>query len=315
MFVITARRPRFRRNPKECPPLRLTARDAEILRQVAAHRFLRSSQIAELAGGSKQQILRRLQLLFHHGYLERPRAQLDYYDRAGSKPIVYGLGSRGAAHLRREFDIPFERMDWSRKNQEVRKVFLDHALLVSEVMVSLELACRKRPDVTLIPGDTLSLPPEAIAEEGRDPFQWRVSLGGSGKHGVVPDKVFALEFPATGGSETQRAYYFLEADRGTMPVIRDGLEQSSFYRKLLAYEATWSQDIHRKRFGFHRFRVLTVTTSAPRVENLIAACEQLERGRGLFLFTDIDSFREAGDVLTLDCKDGNGAHNALLPWS
>jgi hypothetical protein len=29
-------------------------------------------------------VLRRLQLLFHHGYLDRPRAQIDYY-RAGSR--------------------------------------------------------------------------------------------------------------------------------------------------------------------------------------------------------------------------------------
>jgi hypothetical protein len=44
--------------------------------------------------------------------------------------------------------------------------------------------------------------------------------------------------------------------------------------------------LHRIRFGFHRFRVLTVTTSTARVKSLVDACSQLERGHGLFLFAD-----------------------------
>ena len=68
------RKPRFRRAP-EIAPIQLTERDRMIVRCVFQHRFLRSWQIAALVGGSKQAVLRRLQLLFHHGYLERPRAQ------------------------------------------------------------------------------------------------------------------------------------------------------------------------------------------------------------------------------------------------
>jgi hypothetical protein len=42
--------------------MEMTARDAEILRMVNRHRFLRSHQIADLVGGSGQQVLRRLQI-------------------------------------------------------------------------------------------------------------------------------------------------------------------------------------------------------------------------------------------------------------
>ena len=73
---------------------------------------------------------------------------------------------------------------------------------------------------------------------------------------MIPDRVFGLEFTGSDGQPT-RAFYFLEADRATMPVKRQTLVQSSFYRKLLAYEATWTQNIHRARLGFNRFRVLT----------------------------------------------------------
>src|SRR5690242_3999506 len=93
--------PRFRRTP---PPraIQLTKRDGDILRLIYRHRFLRSRHITALLGGSEQQIIRRLQLLFHHGYLERPRAQLTYHDSPGSRPIAYGLGNKGGAWLRRE---------------------------------------------------------------------------------------------------------------------------------------------------------------------------------------------------------------------
>ena len=69
--------------------------------------------------------------------------------------------------------------------------------------------------------------------------------------GVVPDRVFALEYEGPGG-ELQRVHFFLEADRGTMPVVRTGLKQTSFYRKLLAYEATWTQKIHQRKLGINR---------------------------------------------------------------
>jgi hypothetical protein len=71
-----------------------------------------------------------------------------------------------------------------------------------------------------------------------------------------------------------------------MPVTRQTLAQTSFRRKLLAYEATWTQKIHQRNLGINRFRVLTVTTSAERVKSLVAACSQLKRGHGLFLFAD-----------------------------
>jgi hypothetical protein len=104
----------------------------------------------------------------------------------------------------------------------------------------------------------------------------------------------------------------LEADRATMPVMRPNFEQSSFYRKMIAYEATWTQNIHRSRFGFHRFRVLTVTTSAERVKHLVEACAKLQRGQGLFLFTDLASLAAQSDILTLPWQTGKSERVTLI---
>ena len=257
--------------------MQLTKRDREIIRLIHRHRFLRSHQIVALVASSPQQVLRRLKLLYHHGYLERPRAQLEYYERGGARPMVYGLSNKGGTLLEQELGTT---ATWSEKNQDVGRMFLEHAILVSDVMVSIELACRQSGDVRLLYEDQLSL------QSKPNQFQWQVKVPDHGVTlGVIPDQVFALEYTDhTGGM--QRVYFFLEADRGTMPVVRSGLRQTSFYRKLIAYEATWTQKVHQRKLGIHRFRVLTVTTNAMRVTSLLEACSRLKRGHGLFLFAD-----------------------------
>jgi DNA-binding Lrp family transcriptional regulator len=259
--------------------MQLTERDRQIIRLIHRHRFLRSHQIIALLGSSPQHLLRRLKLLYHHGFLERPRAQIDYYHQHGSRHIIYGLGNKSWTFLNQELGVAFREVSWGEKNRAIGRMFLEHALLVSDVMVSLELACRKHDGIRLLYEDQLALRSE------RQPFQWRVKTQGGIKLGIIPDRVFALEYPDQ-NAQPQRVHFFLEADRGTMPVTRRTLSQTSFARKLLAYEATWSQKIHQRYLGIHRFRVLTVTTSAARVKSLIEACSQLKRGHGLFLFAD-----------------------------
>lgn len=300
------RHPRFRRAENFASHV-MTERDAEILRAVNRHRFLHSHQISELVGGSRQQTLRRLQKLYHHGYLERPTCQLDYYQRGGSRSIVYGLASRGASHLRRVDDTPFSRLDWTSRNGSVKRLFLEHALMVSKIMVSLELACRRRGNVLLKIEHEIQLP--AATRDAKEPFRWTVTVSGKEKLGVIPDRVFALEF--TDGGE--RMLCFLEADCGTMPIQRATLKMSSFARKLLAYRASWAQRIHLTRFGFARARVLTVTAGTQRLENLLAAAASEERGKGLFLFAETGDLDSSADLLTLPWKNADGSEECLRP--
>jgi DNA-binding Lrp family transcriptional regulator len=264
--------------------MELTARDVTILRAVNRHHFLRSHQIAALVGGSRQQVLRRLQILYHHGYLERPPCQIDYYQRPGSRRIVYGLASRGAAHLRRVANIPFNRLDWTSRNRAVKRLFLEHALMVSDIMVALEIACQQRRDVRLLIEHELPLP--AATRNQHAPFQWTVTGSGKEKLGVIPDRVFALEF----GDNGERILCFLEADRGTMPVERAKHNASSIKRKLHAYSLTWKAGIHRTRFGTSRVRVLTVTSSASRREHIRCATSAVSSGHGIFLTSITSGF-------------------------
>lgn len=278
------RLPRFKRAPGILP-LRLTDRDSEILKCIHRHRFLRSDHLAVLVSGSRQQILRRLQRLYHHGYLERPRCQIDYY-QSGSRRITYGIGNRGAAWLKRKLSLPFHKLDWKQKSH-IGRLFLEHALMVSDFMVALEVACLNRPGIRLMSPDELKIP------KMREPFQWQVDVRQGRKIGVIPDRVFGLEY------DGRQCWYCLEADRGTMPITRSNSEQTSFLRKLQSYAATWHQGLHRSRFGWERFRVLTFTTGSERVRGIQQACEALPHGHGLFLFLDAASLTGGTDVLTL----------------
>ena len=295
------RLPRFKR-VTVVGPIELTDRDRHILRLVHRHRFLRSSHLTALIGGSAQPLLRRLQFLFHHGFLERPRAQLEYFHRTGTRPMVYGLGSKSGKLLKAQLGSSYRPYRWSEKNRAVGRMFLEHALLVSDVLVALELACHRSGRVRLYMDEVLTLPHKP---------SWKVTVDGNIRLGLVPDRVFALERVREDNS-VDRAYFFLEADRGTMPVTRRSLVQTSFARKLLAYEATWSQGIHEKRFGFHRFRVLTITKSPERVKSLVDACSQLKRGHGLFLFADVTVLEQPDLLFAQLWRNGRSETTSLL---
>ena len=92
---MSQRLPRFKRAPTVAS-LCLTERDRAIIRLVHRHRFLRSSHIVSLSDGSPQQVLRRLQLLYHHGFLGG-LASRSYYHQGGARHIVYGLGKEGVS--------------------------------------------------------------------------------------------------------------------------------------------------------------------------------------------------------------------------
>jgi hypothetical protein len=233
--------------------------------------------------------------------------QLDWYVR-GSEPLVYALGNRGAEVLETEGVLRRGGVRWDTKNRNVSRVFLHHTLAVAEVMVAFEVACHSREGVRFIPPEEVLAGATEATRRLRLPFRWQVEIRHDGKlHrlGVEPDRVFGLEFHDA-PENRRRSYFFLEADRGTMPVTRKGLGQTSLLRKLLCYQETWRQGIHKQHLGIPNFRVLTVTTSRERVEHLVEACRSLGGGGSrLFLFAQGERLGR-GDILTHEWVNGRG---------
>jgi DNA-binding Lrp family transcriptional regulator len=300
-----SRRPRFRRAP-EPPAFRLTDDDVAIVRHLARHRFLRSTHIATLVGRSLDRTNDRLLRLFHAGYIDRPRAQLDYYPTAGSAPIAYALADRGARLLIQRDGIEFANVEWSRKNRKAGRPFIEHQLESVEFLIALQLATARRRDVQFIhPYDIIAELPKHT-RSARNPLSLRVSLAHRGvtqEIGLVPDLVFGLQT-----SDGTRRNFMVEIDRGTMPIVRADTLQTSFERKMRAYLTAHASKLHERNFGWKTFRVLTVTTDQHRTRSMKEALNQLHIphsiGSPLFFFTTRDELR-AHDPLTHEWRDGN----------
>jgi hypothetical protein len=216
-LAAPTRRPRFRR-ASEPPAFRLTDDDVAIVRQLARHRFLRSTHIAALVARSLDRTNDRLSRLFHAGYLDRPHAQLDRFPSGGSSHFVYALADRGARLLIECDGIEFANVEWSRKNRLAGRPFIEHQLEIMDFYVGLQCAARDCADVQLIHPDQMvaTFADQRIA--ARNPFALRATLSHRGvmqEIGLMPDLVFGLAL--TDGSRRQ---FMVEIDRGTMPVVR-----------------------------------------------------------------------------------------------
>src|SRR3954452_1955751 len=151
----SVRRPRFRR-AAEPPPFRLTEDDVEIVRVVARHRLIRSTHIAVLVGRSLDRTNDRLMRLFHAGYLDRPRAQLDRFPSSGSAHYIYALADRGVRLLRKEDGVEFRNSEWSRKNREAGRPFIEHQIEIVNFQVALRRAVAQHPGLRLFPAEEMN---------------------------------------------------------------------------------------------------------------------------------------------------------------
>jgi len=264
------RLPRYKRTQREVACI-LTGRDLEILALVESFRLASSEHVQALVEGSGQNILRRLQKLFHRGYLDRIRQEL--VEDGGSAKMVYAITNKGIRELQKAGKLD-ERTatDWNAQNRGLHDLSIRHTLLISHIHAVFAALCQTHPDVRL-----------SWRDEGRDISDAiEVSLPeGYTRIPVAPDAFFRLE------NLKGRAHFFLEADRGTMTIQR-------FMMKLKAFAAYWRERRHVERFGIRYFRVLTVTTSKIRAANLVAAAEADESIRALgrlFLFTTEDALR------------------------
>jgi|Deesub1362A_J573_1020465.scaffolds.fasta_scaffold01835_1 hypothetical protein len=255
---VKKRIPRNRR-VKEAPSMVLTERDKKVILLVYENRFLRRDQIQKLFFPSTQTCNQRLMKLYQHRFLERIFKPVSF----GQSQAVYALDKRGKDIVARELGL--ENIKWSKSKNRVELFFLEHTLAVNDFKVNLLLFLRERRDVKLL---FFKHEWEDLKDRVSDPRGKRPYLP------VTPDAFFGIE------TERGKAYFFLEADRGTQTLKR-------FREKIVAYRQYWKEGKYQERHGFKNFRVLTVTTSKKRLLNLLSLAEK-EGARTMFLFTTED---------------------------
>lgn len=225
--------------------LEIQPRDIAIFNSLAEYRFLDSQQILTLhplsgGGGSDRYHQRRLQHLFHHGYVDRPPSQLSYYRIRNH--MIYALGRYGADIIYSDDPELRGRIDWQKKNHEVKFPFLAHALMIADFRVALTNAVKQSPNMKLVQW-----------QQGKELRDY-VKLKGR-KLAIVPDAFFTVK------RDNGLYNFFLEADRSTMVLER-------MLQKISAYWQWKEEGNYKKKFNIERFRVLTITISEARKENI-----------------------------------------------
>jgi hypothetical protein len=285
MKAATRVRGRLFQRPETPRPFRLTERDLRLLANLERLRLASGEQLAALDGGSPQNVSRALLALWENDYVERLLGQMEtrvLYK--GSFPLIYGLTRPGAWLLRKHgYEVRRRVLYETDKQRQAGWRFIEHRVDITEFMVRLELACRDRSDAALIERSKII---ERADHERRIRLVANVRVDGEHKLlSVDPDEAFGLRLP---GAQKDN-FYFLELDRGEMPVHRrKNKEQTYFAKKMLTYYEANRAGEHEREFGLANFRVLTVTTTKDRVSQMIEAQKEFtnDRGSNLFLFSD-----------------------------
>ena len=245
---------RYVRSEKPPGPLRIQPRDLALLNNLASYRFLNTEQILALHAGGMRNTQKRLRYLYHLGYLDRPPEQAT----AGLSTyhIVYGLGKKAAELI----GGAEERAVKTRLGGKAATPNIAHALMISQFRAVLTLALKK---------------------SGGEMARWSQGYGlrdllkvkGQAPE-VVPDAFFELKF----GDDYY--YFFLEADRSTMPAHR-------VLEKLKIYWEWYRNKTYEKFLNIPSFRVLTITETKERRDSLCRTAKEADykkTGSNMFVF-------------------------------
>jgi hypothetical protein len=266
-----------RASSAELPPFRLTGRDIEVIQAVYLYRALTAAQIQTLLfptanGQANSRCRYRLQMLYQTGYLRRE--ELPARPSEGRRPLVYCLDRKGARLLAQRAATEVEQLDWNPRQKLPGPFFLEHLLATNEVRIALVLATRARGWQI-----TRWLDDKALkSDQMKDYVTLSGPRGGRQRAAVVPDGYFVLD---TG----QYVYHhFLEMDLGTVTGEASLWGKRDWARKVAAYLAYDRSGGYQARYHAQSWRVLTVTTSATRLQHLKAAAEKTG-GKLRFWFT------------------------------
>lgn len=131
--------------------------------------------------------------------------------------------------------MPVGPTDWRSRNRMYTRENLDHTLAVSRFLIDLELACRGRDDVSVIPFEEILAAAPIATQRATFPSVWTVPIEWRGMTADVqlaPDAIFELR-RSKPGHPVSRAYFFLETDLGTMTIEpgEEVLERPAFLHR------------------------------------------------------------------------------------
>lgn len=247
------------------PPMRLTARDVQVLQAVQDYRVLRRDQIQRLLFPSRNTANYRLQRLYQHGFLERRWRPVEYGHGAGQ--AVYLLGKRGEGLLTQSLTTDSQTAKGAGPSNTVRSPFLEHVMAVNDVRIAVTVSAQRAGQRI----EQWAREDELKATHER--AYVTTASGAQRSVAIIPDAYFVL------GLEDRRAHFLLEVDRATETNGR-------WAQRVRAYLAYIASGQYTRCFGTTSLRILVITTSPERLANLKRATEQAGGGV-VFWFTTL----------------------------
>lgn len=259
------RRSRFVRSPIG-KRIVVSERDTIILQLLYRYRFLRSSQVITfLCPKSERRLTERLGDLFHEtALINRPPAQWRYGDPRCTS-VVHELSPKGLAFLQERDLVPLRATTLSRRGSSGRTQQFAHAMMVVDVLTTIELALRDLPDQRFVCIDEILKRAPETTRDAKNPLAAPVTIHPHKdfpdiitpwKTHVIPDGLFGIEYLVD--NKKRYRFWALECER-TSPARRSHTRASSLMRKRAAYQALISSQGYKAHWGIPNLKLHVVT--------------------------------------------------------
>lgn len=219
-----------------------------------------------LSGRHRQALNLRLKQLIAEKYIYRIK-----FPNPNHKHI-YSIGNQGFKYLAYIGAIQLADVPTRLRTNELKPLFLNHTLLVTDIHAALLLAGRSSP--------------RRVTDwrEGKELYD-SVTFYDAGRKirlPVCPDALFTVE---NYGNPKASFSFALEADRGTTT-------RRTFDDKITGYWRFLEQNRQIKSYGVKWFRVVTITLTQARADSLADLAEHTipEKLKKFFLFTSNKNF-------------------------
>jgi hypothetical protein len=255
------RRSRFRRT-RTGKIIQLTDRDIEILRWLYRYRFLRAPQlVAFLKPKSEKRFIERLGDLYHEtGLIDRPKAQWRSFD-ARYSPIIYELSVKGQKHLEALGALSQRATSLARRGRPGSMLQFDHAMMIVDATVEVELETITAPDQRFVPVDEiLERAPDTTSSASKPlaipvtirPCPELPALKAPYSTHIVPDGLYGIEYLID--REKRYRFWALECENRS-PTWRSKTGFSNTAMKQAAYDALIRSGQHRKVWGIPNLKL------------------------------------------------------------
>ena len=238
----------------------ITQRDIDTVITLYKHRYLKTSQIQQLYFPSLHTANRRLRSLTEQGLVKQ-------FTVPNIPERIYHVAKKGAHLVAQQLSVTVPELKWSEHTHAPKDYyFMQHFLGINQFRMDVTKACAKS-EIEL-----LGFIPEYYGSKKASGHTTKYikdfiidAANPANKISHTPDAVFALQ------KSGKPALFFLEIDRGTEVLTnpeKGFLKMLHFY---INYAKSGKFKTYQEEFkcaGLKVFRLLIVTTSAERLENM-----------------------------------------------